>query len=175
MPGQYLFVGDSLIEFYNWQKRFPDREIYNFGSAGETAEGLLARLPDIIRRCKSPELVMIMTGTNNIAMEDYGFLITYEKIIDFLHQNCPKTTIVITSLLPIQLYFLGEAVPLINRGLQDIAREKNIVFLNLYPIFLGQDGKPIRDYFEIDGVHLNERGYETWTGVIEEKFFPALA
>jgi lysophospholipase L1-like esterase len=175
MPGPYLFIGDSLIEFFNWQKRFPDREIYNFGSAGETAEGLLARLPDIIRRCKSPELIMIMTGTNNLAMEDYGFLTTNESIIDLLQLNCPKTAIVITSLLPVQLYFLGEAVPRINAHLQDIAREKNILFLNLYPIFLGQDGKPIRDYFEIDGVHLSERGYETWAGVIEERVFPALA
>lgn len=175
MPRQYLFAGDSLIEFFNWQKRFPDREIYNFGSAGETAEGLLARLPDIIRRCKSPELIMIMTGTNNLAMEDYGFLTTYESIIDLLQLNCPKTTIAITSLLPVQLYYLGKAVPLINTHLQDIAREKNILFLNLYPIFLGQDGKPIRNYFEIDGVHLNERGYEIWAGVIEESIFPALA
>ena len=173
MSGQCLFIGDSLIEFFNWQKRFPDREIYNFGSAGETTEGLLARLPNIIRRFKSPDLVMIMTGTNNLAMEDYGFLITYERIIDFLLINCPKTTIVITSLLPVQLYFLGEAVLRINNHLQDIARKKNVVFLDLYPIFLEQDGKPIRDYFETDGVHLSQAGYETWARAVEDTVFPA--
>jgi len=37
-------MGDSLIEFFNWQERFPDREVFNYGIAGETAEGLLARL-----------------------------------------------------------------------------------------------------------------------------------
>ena len=74
MARQFLFIGDSLIEFFSWQKRFPAEHVYNFGSAGETAEGLLSRLPGIIARTESPDLVMIMTGTNNIAMEDYGFL-----------------------------------------------------------------------------------------------------
>ena len=174
MAGQYLFIGDSLIEFFNWQKRFPDRKIHNFGSAGETAEGLLARLPKIIRRFEVPELVMIMIGTNNLAMEDYGFPVTYTGIIGLLQENYPQATIVMTSLLPVQLYFLGEAVPRINRRLQSVAREKNIIYLDLYPLFLGPDGKPIREYFDIDGVHLSDQGYETWARAIEDAVFPVL-
>ncbi len=54
MARQFLFIGDSLIEFFNWQKRFQDDQVYNFGSAGETAEGLLSRLPNIIRRIQAP-------------------------------------------------------------------------------------------------------------------------
>jgi lysophospholipase L1-like esterase len=174
MAGQFLFIGDSLIEFFNWQKRFPDKNIYNFGSAGETAEGLLARLPHIMKRCETPDLVMIMTGTNNIAMEDYGFLSTYEKIIDLLQKNYPQATFVLTSLLPMDIFFLGEAVPRVNRRLRDIAKEKNIVYLNLYPLFLGEDSKPARIYYEADGVHLSERGYETWANAIETAVLPCL-
>ena len=79
-----------------------------------------------------------------------------------------------TSLLPIQLYFLGEAVSRINTRLQDIARRKNVVFLDLYPIFLGPEGKPVRDYFEIDGVHLSDKGYESWARTLEDTIFPGL-
>lgn len=174
MAGPYLFIGDSLIEFFSWQNRFPDREIYNFGSAGETAEGLVSRLPNIISRFQAPKLIMIMTGTNNLAMEDYGFLLTYERIIDLLQDNWPQSAIVMTSLLPIQLYFLGEAVPRVNTRLQDIAREKGVVFLDLYPIFLGPEGKPVRNYFEIDGVHLSDQGYETWARTLEDTVFRGL-
>ena len=175
MAGQFLFIGDSLIEFFNWQKRFPDKEIYNFGSAGETAEGLLSRLPNIISRFESPSLIMLMTGTNNIAMEDYGFLFTYEKIIDLLHKNYPLATIVMTSLLPIELFFLGEAVPRVNMRLKEIARDKNSLYLDLYPLFLGEDSSPNSHYYEADGVHLSEEGYETWARTLEDTVFPRLA
>ena len=66
----FLFIGDSLIEFFNWQKRFPDRKILNCGNAGETAEGLLARLPNVIQQVPPPALVMIMTGINNVAIHE---------------------------------------------------------------------------------------------------------
>lgn len=169
-----LFIGDSLIEFFNWQKRFPDRQVYNFGSAGETAEGLLARLPKILSRIQSPDLIMIMTGTNNLAMEDYGFLHTYEKIVDLLRDNYEGTTIAMTSLLPIELFFLGEAVPRVNRKLKDIAKNKNILYLDLYPLFLDENSKAITSYYEFDGVHLSEAGYEVWAKALENSIFPML-
>lgn len=175
MAGQFLFIGDSLIEFFNWQKRFPDNHVHNFGSAGETAEGLLARLPNIFKRTLSPDLVMIMTGTNNIAMEDYGFLSTYEKIIDLLQAKYAQTVIVMTSLLPIELFFLGDAVIRVNKRLKAIARDKNIIYLDLYPLFLGKNKKAIASYYEADGVHLSTEGYEVWARALEETVFRPLA
>jgi len=174
MAQQFLFIGDSLIEFFNWQKRFPQAKVYNFGAAGETAEGLLARLPKIIDRIYAPDLVMIMTGTNNIAMEDYGFLYTYEKIIDLLQKSYEKTIIVMTSLLPIELFFLGDAVPRVNRRLHDIARHKNVTYLDLYPLFLGEDNQAVSTYYEADGVHLSEEGYGVWAKTLEHSVLSAL-
>jgi lysophospholipase L1-like esterase len=174
MARQFLFIGDSLIEFFNWQKRFPQDQVYNFGAAGETAEGLLARLPNLLKRMPSPGLVMVMTGTNNIAMEDYGFLATYEKIISLLQKSCGRAAIVMSSLLPIELFFLGDAVPRVNRRLKDIARDRNIFFLDLYPLFLGEDSRPIGAYYAPDGVHLSDKGYEVWARALEETVFPLI-
>ena len=174
MAGEFLFIGDSLIEFFNWQRRFPNVQVYNFGAAGETAEGLLSRLPNIIRRIAAPDLVMIMTGTNNIAMEDYTFLFTYEKIIGMLQKHYKRAAIVMTSLLPIELFFLGDAIPRVNRRLKDIARDRNIIFLDLYPLFLSADSKAISAYYEADGVHLSAKGYEIWAGALADTILPAL-
>lgn len=174
MTKKILFIGDSLIEFFNWQERFPDSSVYNYGSAGETAEGLLSRLPNIVSRVQAPDLVMIMTGTNNIAMEDYGFLFTYEKIIDLLQDNYGQTTIAMASLLPIELFFLGEAIPRVNHGLEDIAQNKNILYLDLYPLFLDENSKAISSYYEVDNVHLSDAGYEVWAQALENSLFPLL-
>ena len=174
MANKFLFMGDSLIEFFNWQKRFPDREVFNYGIAGETAEGLLARLPNIIDRVQSPDLVMIMTGINNVAMEDYGFLLTYKKIITRLRKNYGKATISMTSLLPVDLFFLGDAIPRINRRLKDIAQKNSVLYLDLYPLFIDEHSRAITSCFEADGVHLSSDGYEIWARALEKTVFPCL-
>ena len=172
MANRFLFMGDSLIEFFNWQERFPDREVFNYGIAGETAEGLLARLPNIINRVQSPDLVMIMTGINNVAMEDYGFLFTYEKIITRLRETYGQATISMTSLLPVDLFFLGDAIPRINRRLKEIAENNNILYLDLYPLFIDENSRAITSCFEADGVHLSADGYEIWARALENTVFP---
>ena len=174
MANRFLFMGDSLIEFFNWQERFPDREVFNYGIAGETAEGLLARLPNISDRVQSPDLVMIMTGINNVAMEDYGFLFTYEKIITRLRETYGQATIIMTSLLPVDLFFLGDAIPRINRRLKDIAQKNTILYLDLYPLFIDENSRAITSCFEGDGVHLSSDGYEIWARALEKTIFPCL-
>ena len=175
MAGKFLFLGDSLIEFFDWQGRFPENRVANFGSAGETAEGLLVRLPGILGRVTQPDLVMVMTGTNNIAMEDYTFLPTYVKILSLLQENCPKAVIVMASLLPIDLFFLGEAIPQVNRRLQQIAAEAGVHFLDLYPLFLDEKSRTIGTFFALDGVHLSNAGYEVWAKALEKNVIPLLA
>lgn len=174
MVRHFLFIGDSLIEFFNWQARFPGEQVHNFGSAGETAAGLLSRLPNIISRVRAPDLVMIMTGTNNIAMEDYGFPTTYKKIVSLLQENYKQTAIVMTSLLPIGLFFLGDAVPRVNKKLKSIAAKMNIAYLDLYPLFLEDDETPISTYYAADGVHLSDAGYEVWARALETDVLPFL-
>jgi lysophospholipase L1-like esterase len=174
MTQQFLFIGDSLIEFFNWQERFPDKKVFNYGIAGETAEGLLARLPGIIARVQSPDLIMIMTGINNVAMEDYGFLFTYEKIISRVQETYGQVTIAMASLLPINLSFLGDAVPRVNKRLKEVSQNYNIIFLDLYPLFLDDNLRIITSCFETDGVHLSDKGYEVWANALENTIFPLL-
>jgi len=170
----FLFIGDSLIEFFNWQKRFPDRKIFNFGISGETTEGLLARLPNVIQQVPSPGMVMIMTGINNVAMEDYSFLFTYRELISRLQRAYKQAAIVITSLLPVDLHYLGDAVPRLNRRLKDTALESKTIYLDLYPLFIDNDARIISSYYEPDGVHLSRAGYEIWAKALAEQVFPLL-
>jgi lysophospholipase L1-like esterase len=60
MKRQALFIGDSLIEFFDWQARFPELEVTNAGRAGETAQELLQRLVSFQVDMEGPDLVVIM-------------------------------------------------------------------------------------------------------------------
>jgi lysophospholipase L1-like esterase len=158
-----LFIGDSLVEFFDWQGRFPGHTIANLGIAGETVEGLHGRIGKIIRQFPSPDLVLIMTGINNVAMEDIGFLHSYQEIVKALSSAYPHARIVLHTLLPTLLPWVpDERIQEVNRSLHKIAQETCTEFLDLYNSFLDPQGNPLKDYLLPDGVHLSAKGYAHW-------------
>lgn len=162
-----LFLGDSLIEFYNWQNRFPSHAVVNAGRAGETVAGLLANLPRLLRSCPEPDRVCIMIGTNNLLMEDYAFLPDYRRILDRLTPLVDPARITITGLPPFQASHLApSAIPRMNAGLLQLCREKKTTFLDLFSAFT--TGAPaIAACFAEDGVHLSDLGYAIWSGRLD--------
>ncbi|MCK5403777.1 MAG: GDSL family lipase [Desulfobulbaceae bacterium] len=158
-----LLVGDSLIEFFNWQARFPNHIVLNRGRAGETVQGLLSRMPHLSAEDIPPDLVMIMTGTNNLAMDDLFFLPDYKKIIDSFLAAYPAAKIIVTSLLPVKFPWQAEdTASRLNTSLKQLAERKQADVLDLYPLFLNADGNPNSTLFLDDGVHLSDQGYGVW-------------
>ncbi|MDG4475080.1 GDSL-type esterase/lipase family protein [Thiovibrio frasassiensis] len=161
-----LFLGDSLVEFCNWQGRFPLHTAVNGGRAGETVAGLLAELPMHLHRCPEPERVFLMIGTNNLLREEYGFLPDYEKILATLGQILPPEKITITSLPPIQARHLAPlAISRLNESLLQLSREKKAGFLDLFTAF-NTAPQTVAACFSEDGVHFSPLGYEIWSACL---------
>lgn len=163
-----LFVGDSLIEFFDWQTYFPDKKVWNYGRAAETVEGLLSRMGTIIEQT-CPDWILIMSGTNNIGMDDYGFMPNYEKIIDNFSKQFSKAEIVVNSLLPFSLPWTpASAIEQVNTLFAKMADDKKISFLDIYSLFLDH-GRPNLKCFQDDGVHLTETGYAIWADAVKKQ------
>jgi lysophospholipase L1-like esterase len=161
-----FFLGHSLMEFFDWQKRFPVHKTYNLGVAGETVEGLLSRTGEIIRTYPHPDLIFIMTGINNVAMEDFDFLDTYGNIIRILSTAYPECRIIVNSILPTTLDWVpDELIWKVNRSIEKIAGENGAEFLDVHSAFV-EEGK--EGLLLPDGVHLNDKGYALWSGAIEK-------
>ena len=164
-----VFIGDSLTEYFDWQDRFKDYQVLNLGISGETVEGLLGRLEGIVKIINNPDFIFIMTGINNIAMEDFDITKTYGRIIERLSKDFNDSRIVIQSILPVDLSWIdNKAIERINYSLQEIAKHFNAQYLNIYSLFVDPQGRVIKDYLLDDGVHLSNKGYEAWTGRLEE-------
>jgi len=163
-----LFMGDSLIEFFDWQRRFPSHEVVNLGVAGETVEGLLFRITGMLKTYHSPDLIFIMTGINNVAGKDLDFIDTYRRVCKQLLDGYPGVRIFINSLLPNLLPWMSaDSLRSVNRSLEKLAKENEAEYLNVYPAFLDKEGNPVRDYLLDDGVHLSEKGYAVWADMLE--------
>lgn len=164
-----FFIGHSLIEFFDWQKRFPTHSTINLGVAGETVEGLLSRIEHIIESHPSADLIFLMTGLNNIAMDDFDFFNSYNKIIQKLSNVYPKARIVVNSILPTLVAFIdNNSIKSSNKTIKTLADENSTEFIDAYALFIDKSGNPVKEYFSPDGVHLSNKGYEIWSGAIEK-------
>ena len=166
MPKELIFIGDSLVEFYDWAARFPAHRVHNMGRAGETVEGLLSRLGREIESWPAPDYVFIMSGANNVAMEETGFIAEYRETINRIKSKFPGARLYVHSLLPTLLPWVApETIRHVNGYIRELARETGAGYLDVHSLFLEAG---VRDCLVEDGVHVSERGYEVWSRAVEE-------
>ncbi len=168
MPKHLVFIGDSLTEWFDWQSRFPDYHVTNLGISGEPIEGLLSRRERIRATIRDPSAIFLMTGINNIAMEEYDIAAPYREIVRSLTTWYKQTTIVVQSILPVNLEWINNNIITdTNRLLEQIAREYSAEYLDVYRLFVDSNGNSKVAYLQDDGVHLSSKGYKVWADEVE--------
>ncbi|MGC2061844.1 MAG: GDSL-type esterase/lipase family protein [Thermodesulfovibrionales bacterium] len=169
-----LFIGDSLIEFFDWESRFPEHTVYNLGIAGETVNGLSRRLDCVLRELDMVDRVFIMSGINNLAMEDSSFIGTYREIVRAMAARYPAAQIVVQSLLPVLYPFISnDDIREMNRRLKSLAADEGVSYVNIHDHFLDDNGNPDPFCLVEDGVHISNNGYRIWSAEIEKLLYPA--
>ncbi len=162
-----LFLGDSLTEFFDWERRFPEHEIHNLGVAGETVQGLLRRLARVLSYPVSPDVVFVMTGANNIAMEDFSIVDSYREAVERIRSGFPGARVVVQSVLPFDMSWVdNRVIQRINSSLEDIAAERGAEYLDVFRLFVDSKGRPIDGHLLDDGVHISDKGYAVWADAV---------
>jgi len=168
-----VFIGDSLTEFFDWQEKFPAYKVINLGVAGETVGGLLGRM-EWIRRVirnagREPDIIFVMTGINNIAMEDYEILGGYKQALTAIAAAFDKSKLVIQSILPVRLPWTDNTIiRQLNESLKGMAGDLKLEYLDLYNIFISPGSEAKKEYLLEDGVHVSGEGYKAWSAAVED-------
>ena len=169
MKNKLLFIGDSLTEWFDWDRRFPAHDVVNLGISGETVEEMLDRRDLIRERAGSPDLVFLMTGINNVLQDRYAITGPYREIVRNFTTWWKSATVVVQSLLPVEYSWVGnDTIRDLNRALQAVARDAGAEYLDVHAAFMDNDGKVKPGLLSDDGVHLAAGGYELWSQVIED-------
>ena len=163
-----ILVGDSMIEFFNWQERLPALKVDNLGRAGESVEELGHRAKRIVQQFEPPDLVLVMIGTNNVAMENFSFIPAYEEILTTFAGVWPDAKLVVNSLLPMELGYLApDTVSRVNQSLKDLAGQCGASYLDVWSAMDGKNGHALDGVLE-DEVHLSHTGYGIWAEVLDD-------
>nr|WRX36756.1 hypothetical protein [uncultured bacterium] len=179
-----VFVGDSITKKWLdmsgslWADNFGDVDspyyALNLGVPGDRTDHVLHRLKskadgglgNLDNSAIQPKVIVLMIGTNNLFPPHSAEQISggIEAVAKRLHELRPDAALVLCSVIPShsptknkqQIIPANETLPALAERMGD-----KVTFLDLYPAFLNEQGEKDSKFY-VDGLHLNEKGYEVW-------------
>ncbi len=178
---ELLMIGDSITHNWEkdgepvWQKYFSTYQVINMGFGGDRTENVLWRLDHGAVDGIQPKLAVIMIGTNNTGarmdppQEIYEGI---EAIVERLQQKLPNTHIALFAIFPRGENdddALRQNNQAVNAMLPELAKRKNVEFVDINRQFLKSDGTLSHDIMP-DLLHPNAEGYEIWAKKLKTLF-----
>lgn len=171
--GRIIFIGDSITDRCEWSELFQRTDIIRRGISGDISEGVLKRLPEIIRR--KPSKIFLMIGVNDLRRNldiDHEVVINYAEIIQQIKKELPKTKIYVQSVLPVNNIVKDTKttnlkVKELNFKLKNLSLKEGVEFIDLFSQFIDENGN-LKNELTSDGLHINGTGYEIWSNLIAE-------
>ncbi len=161
-----LMLGDSLIDYGEWQRRMQNYRVVSSGVPGERSEELQHRIDSLPAGTGSvdmPAAIVIMSGTNNIVFGDLRFVEVLGHIIAALQQRYRSSQILLTSLLPCRLPGLIEDIYSANEQMKVMCAAAGCRYFDLCSEFEKSSDR----LFDYDGVHLSNQGYKLWAAALD--------
>lgn len=160
-----IFVGSSSIRLWDLSKSFPRLPAVNRGFGGSHLADVVHFTPRIVLKYE-PRLIVMYAGDNDIAagkMPERVFA-DFQAFAKNVHQKLPKVRIVFISIKPSLLRWASiDKIRKANELIEaECKKDERLVYLDIATPMLGDDGKPRRELFAEDGLHLNAKGYALW-------------
>jgi lysophospholipase L1-like esterase len=167
-----LFVGSSTIRMWQTADAFPDLPVINRGFGGSTTDDVNHFADRIVFKYK-PRLIVFYAGDNDIAAgrtPDRVFS-DFQTFLTSVHEHLPNTPVIYLAIKPsIARSKFWPQMQEVNIRVKAVTQQnKELTYVDTAPSLLGADGKPQRDLFRDDGLHMNEKGYARWNEILAPK------
>lgn len=168
-----LFIGSS--SFTKWtdvQSYFPKYKIINRGFGGST-------LPDVIRYAGDiifpydPKQIVIYCGDNDAASSPTVSADTiyqrFRQLFSLIRSKLPKAAITYISIKPSPSR--EKLFPVMEKANWEIQQfldhQKRASFVDVWHLMLDDYGRPRKELFGPDMLHMNKDGYAIWAKAIQ--------
>jgi lysophospholipase L1-like esterase len=168
-PGGVVFVGSSSIRIWKAAAAFPGVNVINRGFGGSFGSDSVFYFDRVVLPYK-PKLIVFYGGENDIAggvrMEDAA-----KGVIDFVEKaqsELPQAKVVVIGLKPNLARWKFEpqfrqANAMIRKA---IGGNPNATLIDVEHVMLAEDGRPKKEIFRADGLHMNDKGYALWNELL---------
>ena len=172
-----VMLGNSLTENGgDWNGLLGCKNVVNRGIIGDDVPGIYKRLHQILP-CH-PAGILLMEGINDIShgLTNAEIAHSIAVTVSRIKRESPQTKLALQSLLPINETFKRykrlegktDSIPALNAMLKAIARENNVDFIDLFPLFCEKGSSTLRSELTGDGLHLNSLGYAIWSEALRK-------
>jgi lysophospholipase L1-like esterase len=165
-----LFAGSSSIRLWDLKKSFPDLDVINRGFGGSQIADSTHFAPRILLTAR-PRLIVFYAGDNDVAAGKTPEQVAadFQDFAALIHKELPKTKIVFLSIKPSPARWgMADRQKEANRLVEAYCKDHDyLTYLDVATPMLGEDGKPNKELFGEDGLHLNEKGYALWASLLQ--------
>ncbi|MBB75604.1 MAG: acetylglucosamine-6-sulfatase [Planctomycetaceae bacterium] len=181
-----LMIGDSITHGWEghgkkvWQEYYAQRNAFNIGYSGDRTEHVIWRLQHGEIDSISPQLAVVMIGTNNTGHRQDPPAETaagIKQILVELRQRKPQMKVLLLAIFPRGATAddkLRKINTSINEYIKQYADGKSIFFLDLNSAFLDDRGRLPKSVMP-DLLHPHEAGYRRWAKAMEPTILKLLA
>jgi len=165
-----VIVGDSLTMWFPPDKLSKNNLWLNQGISGENTTQILRRLKYKDFSQTRPDRIYVMAGINDLrqGVADQTILNNHRQIMRQLRKDYPQAEIIVQSILPTRFASIADRrLRYLNQQLEIITAQEGVSFLDIYDVFLNQEGQ-LRRELTTDGIHLSRAGYEAWSWSINQ-------
>jgi lysophospholipase L1-like esterase len=169
-PGGIVFVGSSSIR--NWvtlERDFPGLPVLNRGFGGSESGDVVQFADRIVVRYK-PRVVVYYEGDNDLfaGKTPAQVLNNFQTFVATMHRELPGTRVVFVSVKPsIARWNIVDKTRETNQLVGDYVRtDDRLVYVDVFSSMLDASGRPRRELFVEDGLHMTPAGYVIWQHLI---------
>jgi len=179
--GGLLFVGDSLVEGFYWNRLGP-LPVLNAGYSGIWTEALEPRVP-LLLKAAQPSLTVLLVGTNDAKKDcTESSLDAVEKYYGQIVGHCGNAGVPLIVLTPppvepgkrITGFYSPEAMLSLSRRIAALARGQAAGIVDLQRAFADENGQA-RAGLTTDGIHLSGQGYRMMHDMLEKTVTAVMA
>lgn len=170
-----LFLGSSSIRKWDLKKSFPKLAAINRGFGGSHIQDSLYYMDRIVLPYR-PRTIVFYAGDNDIkdGKSPERVVSDYKLLVRKVHEVLPKTRFIYIYIKPsISRWEYVEPMREVNRAIAKLSkRDKRLTVLDIDSPMIGEDGRPRKELFDDDDLHLNERGYKLWDSLLKPFLLP---
>lgn len=172
-----IFIGDSITHNWEmeenqplWRERYGRYQPINLGISGDRTQHVLWRLDHGNLEGISPDVAVVMIGTNNVGDDSAPQIARgVTAIVDRLHDKLPDTRVLLLGIFPRGEQPNDARGKLLqtNQILQKLDDRPDVTYLDIGHRFIDDRGDIAKDIMP-DGLHPNAAGYVIWADAMEQ-------
>lgn len=164
-----LFVGSSSIN--NWQTAdaFPGLPVLNRGFGGSQISDVNHYFDEVVVKYR-PKVIVFYCGDNDTqaGKSPEQIFTDFSQFLAAVHEKLPDTRVIYLPIKPSidrwNKWPQMQATNALVSGLD--GKDERLEIVDTATPLLGPDGKPRKELFVDDGLHLNPKGYAVWNEIL---------